>query len=153
MFLLIHHLFPPSFFFLYIDCWIDAPLSNKFAIFWYSIIILLYQPQLINNLLSFVRRYVSFIWFIGFCLIIWRFFCRLFWNTCYFINNFFTNQNTSCICCFLNCSFWSSFYCICCRFLSTMKKVLANLLLKCVIMFLAKHKKHFFYIYSIFWFN
>ena len=45
-------------------------------------------------------------------------------DACYFISNFIVNQITSCSCCFLNCSFWSSFYCICCRFFSTIKKFL-----------------------------
>ena len=51
---------------------------------------------------------LSFVWF---CLIICRFFCRGFRKTRYFVSNFLTNQNTSCFCCFLNCSFWINFYC------------------------------------------
>ena len=49
-------------------------------------------------------------------------FYSFFWNTHYFISNFITNQITSCFCGFLNCFFWCSFYCICCRFFSTIKK-------------------------------
>ena len=73
-----------------------------------------------------------------------------FWKTCYFISNFITNQITSFFCCFLNSSFWCSFYSICCRFFSTLKKFWPYLLLKFFPMFLAKDKNpyllHIFYL-------
>ena len=43
-----------------------------------------------------------------------------------FIINFITNQITSCFCCFLNCSFRSSFRCISCRLFSMIKKFLTR---------------------------
>ena len=50
-------------------------------------------------------------------------FCReFFWDFCNFISDFINNQITSCFCCFLNHSFWSSFECICCRLLSMIKR-------------------------------
>ena len=48
---------------------------------------------------------------------------RLFLNTRYFISSFVTNQITSCFCCFSNCFFGSSFYCIRCRFFSTIENI------------------------------
>ena len=83
-----------------------------------------------------------------FIIITW-FFCRLFiWNTCYFISNFVTNQITSCFCCFLNCSFWSSFYCIYCRFFLTLSRSFwPYFLLKFLPMFLAKDKNPYPFTY------
>ena len=48
-----------------------------------------------------------------------------FWNTFCLISNNITNQITSCFCCFLIFSFWSSlFWSIRCRFFSTIKTFL-----------------------------
>ena len=41
-----------------------------------------------------------------------------FWNFYNYISNFIPNQITSCFCCFLNFSFWSSFKCTRCRLFS-----------------------------------
>ena len=52
-----------------------------------------------------------------------KFLC--FWRFCNFASIFIANQMTSCFCCFLNWSFWSSLKCICCRLFSMIKKFLA----------------------------
>ena len=62
-------------------------------------------------MLSFFWRYKSFYRYLYFTFnhfwsILWLFFDN-------FINDFITNQIISCFCCFFNCSFWSSFKCIC----------------------------------------
>ena len=43
----------------------------------------------------------------------------------YRVSNFITNQITSCLCCFLNYPFWSSFQCICWRLFIMIKTFLA----------------------------
>ena len=59
-------------------------LSQKFIIFWYSIVALLYLSQIINNFLSFFWRYISFFsyFFIMFiCNCFWiNFFLQSFWD-------------------------------------------------------------------------
>ena len=44
----------------------------------------------------------------------------------YFINNFVSNKITSCYCCFLSCSFWSSFNCICSKLFSMINMFLTK---------------------------
>ena len=48
-----------QFFVLNLVGWFDL-LCNKFIIFWYFIIILLYYSQIINDFLSFFWRYIPF---------------------------------------------------------------------------------------------
>ena len=78
----------------------------------------------------FFLRYISFFryFYIKFCIFCFTFNCFwtiMWWSSrdiCNFISNFITSQITSCSCCFLNCSFWSSFTCICSRFFGMIKK-------------------------------
>ena len=46
------------------------------------------------------------------------------WDFSNFISNFVANQIISCICCFTNCSFWSSFKCVFSRLFSMRKTFL-----------------------------
>ena len=49
----------------------------------------------------------------------------MFWEFWEFISNFTTNKITSCSCSLLNCSFWSSFNCVCSRLFSIIQTFLA----------------------------
>ena len=101
--------------------------------------------------MSFSWRYVSFLMssyfhiFFFYFIIIMKFFRRLFlWNTRYFISNLITNQITSCFSMFLNRSFWSCFYCICCRFFRAIEKF--SSFYQC---FLAKDKNPYSFTYIL----
>ena len=122
--------------FLNLDGWFSV-LPNKLINFWYSIIMLLYQSQiLISSFLSFFRRYTSLFMylfiksFVFNCL--WTIMQISSWGFHNFISHFVNNEITSCLCSFLNCSFWNSFKCICCRLFSIIKNflpLLANIFL------------------------
>ena len=79
--------------------------------------------------------------------------CRRIWCACCFISYFVTNYISSFFCCFLNCSFWSSFYCIRCRLFSTIKKLLTIFIFiyKFLPMFLAKDKDPYPFTYILFY--
>ena len=101
--------------------------------------------------MSFFWRYVSFLmssyfYIFFFCFIIWYFFSRFFWNTCYFISNSIPIKSPLDSAVFW-CSFWSGFYCICCRFFSTIKSFWPYFLLKLLPMFLGKGKNPFSFTY------
>ena len=81
-------------------------LSINFMIFWYYYI----KYQIINTFLSFFWRYIYFV--------------VIFLKLQYFFSYFFTNE-ISCLCCFLNDSFWRSFKWICCRLFNLIKKCFA----------------------------
>ena len=51
--------------------------------------------------------------------------CWSFWDFHNSTSNFITNQITNCFFCFLNCSFWDSFKCICSRLFGMFKTLLA----------------------------
>ena len=103
----IHHLSQLKFFVLNLVGWFGV-LSNKFIIFWYSIIMLLFQSQIIKTFLSLFWRYISFFRYFFIILIFncfWMILLWIFLIPCNFIRNFITNQITSCFCYFLNCFF------------------------------------------------
>ena len=77
-----------QFFVLNLVGWFGV-LSDKFIIFWYSIIILLYQlnVKIINNFLSFffIYIYISFFryfFIILICNCLWIILLQFFWNFC-----------------------------------------------------------------------
>ena len=95
-------------------------IATCFSCFFFSLRFYIYTN--INYYIRSSSCYLCIIWF--FCLLIslWIF---LWWVFCDFINNFITNQNTSCFCCFLNYFFWNGFKCICSRSFCMIKKFLA----------------------------
>ena len=121
-----------QFFVLNLDGCFDV-LSNKFIIFSYSIIMLYYYSNL--NFLSFFRRYI----FLDISILL----------------SFVYECN------FLNAIFWSTFFCICCRFLASIKKFLtiliaygfSNFSCICTNTFGQRQKSISIYIYSFFRFN
>ena len=101
--------------------------SNKFNIFYFTIIFFSDHRYFSVFLLDI---HISLSWYffimpIFNCFIIillWVFETLPVWNC---TSNFFTNQITSCIHCFLNYSFWSSFKYISIKFFSMINKFLA----------------------------
>ena len=101
-------------------------LSNKFIIFWYSIFILLYQSQIIINVLPFfIHLSLGTSWLYSFLTVSELFCCKRFETFVILSVILLLYQITSCFCCFLNCSFRSSCKCICSRFFSMIKTFLA----------------------------
>ena len=91
-----------------------------------------------------------------------QFCCELFETFVILWALFFASQCTSCLCYFLNCSFWSSFKCICCRSFTMIKKVsiafctqiFAYIFTNAFIHIFSKRQKSVaFHKYSIFWFS
>ena len=75
---------------------------------------------------------------------------KFFRNTCYFISNFITNHVSSSHSCFLNCTFSSCFYCVCCRHLLRLSRHFwPYLSLKLLPMFLTKDKNPYPFTYII----
>ena len=115
-------------------------------------LVLLYWSRIINNFLSLFWRYISFIRYF-FIMLICKCFSitllKIFWNQSNFTIRFVTNEISSCFYCFLNCSFLSSFKCICCSLFSVIQKFLAIFTTKFWLIFLqislpiflAKNKK------------
>ena len=116
-----------QYFVLNLDGWFVA-LSRKFIIFWYFINLLLYKYQTINNFLLFFWRNIFFFRYFFIIIIrncFWIIMWWTSWDLCYIVSEFITNQITNCLHCFLNCSFWSNFKCICCRVFKMIKMFLA----------------------------
>ena len=110
---------------LNLDGWFGV-VSEKSIIFWYFIIILSYQSQIINNFLRSFWRYINlslsrYFFIILICNFLWTILWWPSWNFCSSISNFITNETTSCFCCFLNYYFWRSFKCIYYSSFSTIK--------------------------------
>ena len=81
--------------------------------------------------ISFFRYF--FIILIRNCL--WIILLWVFWNFCDVISNSITNQITSCFCCFLSRSFWSSFKRIFCKLFSMIKTFLTVFTIQVLLIF------------------
>ena len=105
-------------------------LSQKFIIFWYSIIVLLYLSQIINNFLSFFWRYISFFryFFIMFiCSCFWFFFfffCKVF-EIFVILSAILLSIKHHLLLLFLELVFWDILKNICNRLFGMIKKFLA----------------------------
>ena len=117
-----------QFFVLNLDSWFGV-LSSKFIIFWHSA--LYYYANLNSSMIFCIFSGDLFVFFHHLFGISISFLAssssKLFLRLLLFHQVFYCQLNHS-FYSFLNCSIWSSFCCICCRFFSTIKKFLIILI-------------------------
>ena len=91
-------------------------MSNKFIVFWFSIIILLYYSLIINNPMSFFWKFIFFFPYFSIKSCIFCFTFNCLWTTLWCrssdlwsIGNFIANQITDCFCWFFELPFLKQF--------------------------------------------